>query len=126
MAVRFALAPSHEALACMRVLYDKGTLRTSDKHAGDKNQRASQAYLQCCRHCRSVHVAMPNPGNCRKLDEHYAEGDNHRHAKSGDQKGRCMTKSSERRHRATDRTSKPRMSPPSQRAVIRECLCKSH
>src|SRR6267378_3882910 len=99
-----------------------GGLRTADKHASDKNQDASQAYLQCCRHCRSVHVAMPNPGNCRKLDQHHAEGDNHRYAKSGDQKGQGMTKSAERRHRTTDRAAKPGMSSSSQRAVIRECL----
>src|SRR6266480_2206281 len=92
-----------------------GALRTADKHASDKNQGASQAYLQCCRHSRSVHVAMPNPGNCRKLDQHHAEGDNHRHVKSGDQKGQCMTKSAERRHRTTDRAAKPGMSSPSQR-----------
>src|SRR6266568_1005718 len=103
-----------------------GALRTADKHASDKNQGASQAYLQCCRHCRSVHEAMPNPGNCCKLDQHHAEGDNHRHAKSGDQKGQCMTKSTERRHRTTDRAAKPGMSSPSQGAVIRECLRKSH
>src|SRR5436190_1324600 len=103
-----------------------GALRTADKHTCDKNQCASEPYLQCCRHCRSVHIPMPNPCNCRKLNQDNTEGDNHRHAKSGDQKGQCMTKSAERRHRTTDRAAKPRMSPPSQRAVIREWLRKSH
>src|SRR5689334_22704356 len=104
----------------------ESALRTADKHTCYKNQCASEPYLQCCRHCGSIHIPMPNPCNCRKLNQDNTEGDNHRHAKSRDQKGQRMTKSSERRHHATDRTAKPGMSSPSQRAIIRERLGKSH
>jgi hypothetical protein len=52
--------------ACMRDCL--GALRTADKHPRDKNQCASEPYLQCCRHCRCVHIPMPDPRNCRKLN----------------------------------------------------------
>jgi diguanylate cyclase (GGDEF)-like protein len=124
--VEMASAPHRRAARLKRSIAWSTTLRTSDQHAGDKNQRSAQRHLHGRRKCGRVHIAVTNPGDHAEFHQHHNHSHDQRQVEIGNHERQGMADPSQRRHGPTDHSSHPGVAAAGQTAIIGESLCKPH
>src|SRR5580692_5140849 len=100
--------------------------RVADQDTGGKYQRPAEDDLKRRLQERRVHIAGADPGDDRQFEGDDGESKERRSVKVRDEVGERMAKATERRHDPANRAADQRRAAPGQRAIVGQCLGKSH